>query len=122
MARSMAFCFLLLLSACGSALTIPEDIPITHLPAGQDFVLTLIMDTCSDTCATYEEGSCDVSVNKEKMEIRVDASVGFDANAVDNCVSVCGGEVLAHCDVDPLPAGTYTVKSKGGFSEQIFVE
>ena len=121
MTRIFAILLLLLVSACGDALRIPEDIPITHLPANQDFVLTLVMETCSDTCAKYDEPECSVQVDEEERIIRVDVSVGFEPNVVEDCVTVCGREILAHCDVDALPAGTYTVTSKG-FVHEIILE
>ncbi len=121
MARVAFLLSILFLAACGSALTTPEDIPLKHLPAGEKFVMTLVMDTCSDTCATYDEPSCSVSVDKSKMVIHIDASVGFSSNGVDGCISTCGREILAHCDVPALAAGTYTVKSNG-FEAQIFLE
>jgi hypothetical protein len=121
MARYGYFFLLILLSACGNALTIPEDIPLTRLPANRDFTLTLVMETCSDTCARYEEPECDVSVDEEEMIIRVDARVGIDANAVENCITICGGEILAHCEVEALPPGTYTVTSRG-FEHEIILE
>ena len=112
---------LLFLTACGNSLEIPEDIPITRLPANQDFVLTLVMESCSDTCATYDEPECSVSVDERENIITVDASVGFSSNDVENCVSICGREILAHCEIDSLPAGTYTVRSKG-FEAEIILE
>jgi|SRR5687768_10501525 len=111
----------LLLSGCGESLVIPEDIPITHLPANEKFVLTLVMESCSDTCATYEEAECDVSVDEEEMIIRVDARVGYDSEVVENCVSTCGVPILAHCDVEALDPGTWTVSSRG-FEHEIILE
>ena len=115
--------FLFLLAACGDALTIPEDIPITHLPAGEDFVLTVVMESCSDPCAAYEEPECSVDVNEDDKTLFLDATVGFDAGAVENCASrgLCGPMIFAHCEVDALPEGTYTVRSKG-FEALIFLE
>lgn len=121
MARIAACLFVLLLAACGDSLVVPEALPLTRLPAGQDFVLTLVMTSCSDTCATYDEPQCDVSVDREDRVIRVDACVGINRDAVETCLPVCGREILAHCDVDALPAGTYTVRSKG-FAAQIELE
>jgi hypothetical protein len=111
---------LALLASCGNALTTPEDVPITHLPAEEKFILTLVMETCADSCATYDEPTCDVSVDEKDKVIEVDACVGFDRGAAD-CRTVCGGEILAHCDIPALPAGTYTVRS-GPFSHQVFLE
>lgn len=121
MARYVANLLILLLAGCGDSLQIPEDIPITHLPANEDFVLTLVMETCSDTCAKYDEPECSVDVDEEENVIFVDACVPFEANAIEDCVSVCGNEILAHCDVDSLPSGTYTVLSKG-FEHEILLE
>jgi hypothetical protein len=121
MARFAPALALLLLSACGNALEIPEDIPITRLPADEDFVLTLVMESCSDVCARYDEPECDVSVDERENIITVDARVPFDANAVENCISICGGPILAHCEIDALSAGVYTVRSKG-FEHEIILE
>jgi hypothetical protein len=114
--------FLFFLAACGNSLQVPEDIPITHLPAGEDFVLTVVMETCSDPCATYEEPTCSVDVDEKDMVIEIDASVGFDSGSSD-CAArgQCGPMIFAHCDVDALPEGTYSVRS-GGFEALIFLE
>ena len=109
-----------ILIGCGNALTTPEDIRITRFPANTQFTLTIVMKTCSDTCATYDEGDCSLDVDRPDNTINVNASVGFDRNK-DECSEMCGPEILVHCTVPALKAGTYTVKS-GSFVHQIFLE
>jgi hypothetical protein len=75
------------------------------------------MDSCADTCATYEASSCSVDV-QENM-IMLDVEVSYDRTSSE-CSEVCRGQVLAHCEVAALPAGTYTVKS-GSFQKTIKV-
>lgn len=106
-------------AACGPSISTPEDLPITVYPKDQPFRLTVVMESCSDACAKYSDPECDVSVDREKREIRLDASVGFDRES-DACGERCGPSVLAHCDVPALASGTYSVSS-GSFSRQITV-
>lgn len=112
---------LLLLSACGDALTTPEDIPIRRLPANEAFSLTLVMESCSDPCISYEEASCEVDVDEEDRIIDVDARVGIGSATTECRHALCGPQVLAHCDVPALPEGTYTVEA-GSFRQQVFLE
>lgn len=106
------------LSACGGqSLTTPESLRIDTYRKDTPFTLTLIMESCRDTCSTYSESKCSVEV--EGNEILVDVEVEYERNE-ESCVEVCAGEVLAHCSVNGLPAGKYTVKA-GGFSRTIDV-
>lgn len=113
--------FLLVLSSCGDSLTTPEDIPITRLPANEPFSLTLVMESCSDPCTSYGEPSCEVGVDEEDRVIHVDASVDLGSQDGECISALCGPQVLAHCDVPALPAGTYTVRS-GTFMHQISLQ
>jgi hypothetical protein len=111
----------LLLSGCGQSLDIPEDIPITHLPADEEFVLTVVMESCSDTCAKYDEPECSVSIDEEEMILRIDAHVGYESGVVESCISTCGVPILAHCEIEALKAGTWLVTSRG-FEHEIILE
>ena len=115
------FALLFLLSGCGQSLDIPEDIPITHLPADEEFVLTVVMESCSDTCAKYDEPECSVSIDEEEMILRIDAHVGYESGVVENCISTCGVPILAHCEIEALKAGTWLVTSRG-FEHEIILE
>jgi hypothetical protein len=117
--RASALALSFLFACGGSSLTTPEDLPITTYPADTEFRMTLVMDTCADPCATYEPAECSVSV--EGMTIEVDVEVAYEHND-DGCAltNQCGGQVLAHCTVRALGAGTYTVQA-GSFQRQITV-
>jgi hypothetical protein len=104
-----------LLSACGQSLTTPEDLVITTYAANTRFTMTFVMKSCGDACSKYDAPSCNVSVDGHT--INVNAHVGYSRNS-GACSELCGPEVLAHCDVGPLPSGTYTVVS-GGFRRDI---
>jgi hypothetical protein len=105
--------------ACGGqSLTTPEDLPITTYPAGSEFTLTFVMESCADACAQYEQGECSVSVDGGTIEVEV--SVSYERNDSDGCTETCSGNVLAHCRVGALDPGTYTVQA-GSFQRQITV-
>lgn len=108
--------------ACGSDdLTRPADLEILDYPANQAFTLTLVMRHCRSTCATYGPSSCEVSVDADERRIRVDPEVPVETDSDGPCAERCGGAaVLAHCRVEPLAAGTWTVDaSEGNFSRTI---
>lgn len=106
------------LSACGgSSLSTPESLRIDTYRKDTPFTLTLVMESCRDTCSTYSESKCSVEV--EGNEIVLDIDVPYERTS-ESCVEVCTGEVLAHCSVNGLAAGKYTVKA-GGFSRTIDV-
>ena len=113
-------------AGCGRSLDEPEDLTIRDYAAGQ-VTLSFVMTTCSNTCYSYDEGSCSVDVDRDKMTIDVDVSVGFggrdgaNSSTLEGCSNRCGPAVLAHCDPVELSAGTYTVKA-GDFEQTIFVE
>lgn len=119
MARTLlALTFGLALSACGgSTLTQPQDLPTNVYPANTPFRMTLVMKTCSDSCATYEAPECTVEV--DGTTLLVDASVSYERTG-ETCTERCGAPVLAHCDVGGLAAGEYVVESEG-FRRQITV-
>jgi hypothetical protein len=114
-----AIAFAIGLTACGGqSLTTPENLRIDTYPKDTPFTLTLVMESCRDTCATYGDAECSVEVAEENM-ILVEIEVSYERLG-DQCAEVCAGEVLAHCDVNGLPAGKYTVKA-GGFQRTIDV-
>jgi hypothetical protein len=106
-----------LVSCGGDALTMPEDISIVTYKKDTPFTLTVIMKSCADTCATYTEPSC--SVEYEGDTILLDVEIAYDRNS-DQCTERCQGQVLLHCDVRGLSAGTYTIES-GSFRKTINV-
>ena len=109
------------LGGCGGlSVDTPTDLTVTTYPANKAFTMTLTMQACRDSCATYEEASCSVSVDGSTIE--VDASVSYSRDVDDvECLNLCGQPVFAHCDVPALSAGTYTVES-GSFRRTIVVE
>lgn len=113
---------LLLIAACGSSATItmPQDLQRTAYPANQPFRLTVILQSCSDSCAEYEEPTCEVSVDREERVIELDVSVSYD-RVGDTCNERCGPPIFGHCAIGSLPPGTYTVKS-GKFRRLITLE
>lgn len=114
----LAFTFGLALVACGgNTLTQPQDLPTKVYPANTPFRLTLVMKTCSDSCATYEAGECTVEV--EGNTLTVDASIDYERTG-ESCTERCGTPVLLHCDVGGLSAGEYSVEADG-FTRQITV-
>ncbi|MBK6685441.1 MAG: hypothetical protein IPG45_13295 [Deltaproteobacteria bacterium] len=119
MARTLfALTFGLALAGCGgNTLTQPQDLPTKVYPADTAFRLTLVMKTCSDSCATYEAGECSVEV--EGNTLTVDASISYERTG-ENCTERCGTPVLVHCEVGKLAAGEYTVEADG-FTRQITV-
>jgi len=106
---------LLALVACGGQSTdTPTSLDVTTYPANQPFTMTLTMQACSDICAEYDEGSCSVDVDKEKMIIDVDASISWDRKLdAAECPNRCGPPVKVTCDVEALDAGVYTLEANG---------
>ncbi len=119
LARAAGLLGLSLAAACGApSIDQPEGLALTTYPADQAFRLTLIMRGCADGCATYEAPECTTSVDEEDRVIDVDATVAYSRDDAAVCVSFCGPQVLAHCDVPALPAGTWRVRD-GKFERQI---
>lgn len=99
----------------GESLTRPTDLPITVYPAGSDFTLTLVMKRCRQTCETYSEASCDVSIEEDDRIVRVSPEVSVETNGDERCDPSCGGApVLVHCRVSALAPGEWTVESSEG--------
>ena len=115
--RASALALSVLFACGGSSLTTPEDLPITTYPADAEFRMTFVMDSCADPCATYDPAECSVSVEGQTIEVDVEVSYERSDEA---CSNQCGGQVLAHCTVRALGAGTYTVQA-GSFQRQITV-
>lgn len=108
-----------LTGACGGqSLDTPEDLVIRDYPKDAPFVLTVVMKSCSDRCATYDASRCKVAV--EGNQIKLDVSVHFSRDNSKPCSEVCGPQVIAHCDVGALNPGTYTVVS-GSFRKDITI-
>lgn len=107
--------------ACGpDTISTPESLVRRGpFPADTAFRLSLIMQACSDSCATYNK-NCSVSVNQDDMEINVDAELVVDSRE-DNCIPICGTQAIVDCDVDALSAGEYTVKA-GTFLQTITIQ
>ena len=119
---SLVLLVLLLLFApsCGSqSLTTPEDLPITTYGTGKPFMLSFVMSSCRDPCSMYDTPRCSVSFDQKERLIEVDISLDYSRQE-DNCSNVCGGQVLAHCQIEGLDSGTYTVKS-GSFERKITI-
>lgn len=110
-------------TACGgNTISTPEDLPLDTFAADEPFTMTFTMQNCSDGCATYEEGECDVSVDEEDRVIEADPSISFERDVADDeCDNRCGPAVFAHCDVPALGPGTYEVRANG-FETTITVE
>lgn len=107
-----------LVASCGGqSLDTPEELDITTYRVNTAFTLTLIMESCRDTCATYEASTCEVEIDGNTLKL--DVEVEYERNN-DECADVCNGQVLAHCSVGPLAAGTYTVEA-GSFRRTITV-
>jgi hypothetical protein len=116
---------LLAFAACGGqSLETPEGLPIREYSAGADFTLTLLMESCSDTCSTYEPAECSTEI--EGMEILVEVSVpysekeGTNSSTLEGCSLACGPSIFAHCPVSSLQAGTYQVVA-GSFRAPITI-
>jgi archaellum component FlaG (FlaF/FlaG flagellin family) len=118
MSTRLLLVLFLAVAGCGQSISTPEDLVITTYPANAKFTLTLVMKACGDACAKYDSASCSVSIDGHT--INVDAHVGYSREN-NNCSEMCGPEVLAHCDVGPLQAGTYTVVD-GSFRRDITVK
>lgn len=119
MRRAVLFALVTGLMSCGGqSLTTPESLTIQTYKKDTPFTLTFVMTSCRDACATYETPECSVEV--EGNTIRVDVEVSYERNGGGTCIELCAGEVIAHCDVQALPEGTYTVES-GSFSKTIDV-
>jgi hypothetical protein len=120
----LGFFALFLAASCGGrSLETPEGLPIRTYPSGQDFKMTLVMRSCSDTCSTYEPGECSVEVDEETKMLTLDVNVSYsDREGVEEGASCnrCGPQVVAHCDVPSLQAGTWAVKTDG-FRQEIVV-
>jgi len=121
MRRLLLSISVLLLAACGSpALTTPSALPLKTYAAGVK-KLSFEMISCSDPCAKYEAATCATTVDATAKTIEADISVGYEIDAsIEDCPLSCGRPVLAHCEVPPLAAGTWTVTS-GGFEATITV-
>ena len=112
-------------AACGgTTLTRPTDLPTTTYPANEEFTLSLVMQPCSFSCERYEAATCDVDVDEDARVVSVSPQVEVEREDDEGgCSQHCqGAPVLAHCEVEGLPAGTYTVEADdGGFSRTITV-
>jgi hypothetical protein len=118
MRRAFSFAFVVGLFSCGGqTLTTPESLRIDTYSKNTPFTLTFVMTSCRDACATYETPECVVEVTDKTITVEVEVPYSREG---DTCIEVCAGEVIAHCNVSPLPAGTYTVES-GSFRKTIDV-
>jgi hypothetical protein len=113
-----------LLAACGSAsLVTPEALPVREYFQDRPVELTLVMKNCSNTCVSYEAGTCKVSLEGKTINLEIDVPYSdktVDSASEKDCSTACGPPVLAHCTVGPLNPGTYTVQD-GGFHAEINV-
>ena len=111
-------------AGCGQSLTTPEALPLRELAAGTKKI-TLVMKSCSDTCAEYDEPTCEATVDGNTITLDVCVTYsdkdGVDRDTLEGCSVRCGAPVLATCDVPTLARGTYTVVS-GTFEETIEVQ
>jgi hypothetical protein len=110
--------FAALAASCGNqSLETPEELLISTYPKDAAFTLTLIMESCRDTCATYQESTCEVEIDGNT--IKLSPEVEYERSN-DECAEVCNGQVFAHCSIPALGAGTYTIEA-GSFKRTITV-
>lgn len=120
--RLLGLSALVLACSCGDdSLTRPADLPITTYTANQEFTMTLVMSRCRQACETYSDSECDVSIEQDDRTIKISPKVSVERNDSIDCNENCSGAaVLAHCEVGPLDAGTWTVEATDGlFSRTI---
>jgi hypothetical protein len=115
MRHAPSFILCLTLAGCGGS-TADEIIGLSSnsFLANQPFVLTvLVADPVACAEVRLDEATCEVDVNEDERTIRVKAEVPFEET--DGCVPDGGlrGGLPVACSVDALPAGTYTVRSRG---------
>ena len=100
---------LLTLLGCGGAdLSEAEDLPVREYQADVPLRMTVVMQSCGNPCATYENGRCMVKVEARTIELKpmLDVKVEREDAA---CLQSCGPPALVHCEVEPLTEGSYTV-------------